>query len=143
VPERRPPSDPPPTLLAGGNPQIAKGDGDGPVQAYIAAMPEWKREVGEYLDDLIGRTVPDVRKAVKYNEPFYGGVHDGWFASFRCFTTYVKLTFFRGSSLEPPPPVAFKQPDPRALHIHEGDPIDEALLVSWIRQASDLPGEVI
>jgi hypothetical protein len=132
-----------PRLLAGGNPQIAKGDGDGPVQAYIAAMPGWKRDLGEYLDELIVRTVPNVRKAVKYNEPFYGGEHDGWFLSYRCFTAYVKVTFFRGSSLDPVPPVTFSQPEPRAIHYREGDEVDEALLVSWIEQASALPGERI
>jgi hypothetical protein len=138
-----PPSDDPPTLLAGGNPQIPKGEGDGPVQAYIAAMPGWKRAVGEHLDALIEQTVPEVRKAVKYNEPFYGGDREGWFLSFRCFTTYVKVTFFRGSSLDPVPPVTFSRPEPRALHVSEGDRIDDALVVSWIRQASALPGEVI
>lgn len=135
--------DPSPRLLAGGNPQIPKGDGDGPVQAYIAAMPGWKRETGEYLDRLIERTVPGVRKAVKYNEPFYGAEPGGWFVSYRCFTRYVKLTFFRGASLDPLPPVAFTAPEPRALHIHEGDVLDEARLVAWIRQASELPGEEI
>ena len=132
-----------PRLLAGGNPQIPKGDGDGPVQAYIAAMPEWKRGLGEYLDDLIVGAVPDVHKAVKWNQPFYGFEDDGWFVSFRCFTKYVQLSFFRGSSLNPVPPKRSKHPEVRYLDIYEDDGIDEAQLVSWIEQASSLPGEKI
>jgi len=128
-----------PALLAGGNPQIAKADGDAPVQAYIAAMPGWKREVGRRLDALIVRTVPNVRKAVKWNTPFYG--LDGWFLGFHCLTKYVKLAFFRGASLRPLPPVESRQKEVRYLHIHEDDPLDEELVASWIRQASELPGE--
>lgn len=131
-------------LLAGGSPQIPKGYGDGPVQAYIAAMPGWKRALGELLDELIERAVPDVQKAVKYNEPFYGiDDDDVWFVSFRCFTKYVKLTFFRGTSLEPLPPKASKVPEVRYFEIHEDDEVDEGLLLSWFEQASKLPGEKI
>jgi hypothetical protein len=130
-----------PKLLAGGNPQIAKGDGDGPVQAYIAAMPSWKHDVGRQLDELIVTTVPDVRKAVRWNSPFYGAAgQEGWFLSFHCLTNYVKVAFFRGASLEPQPPVASKSDDVRYLHIHEGDRLDEGVMVSWIEQASALPG---
>ena len=130
-----------PRLLAGGNPQIAKGEGDAPVQAYIAAMPGWKRDVGRRLDALIVRTVPDVRKAVKWNSPFYGVDGQGWFLNFHCFTKYVKVAFFRGASLRPLPPVESKDPHTRYFHIHEDDRLDEALVASWIRQASDLPGD--
>jgi hypothetical protein len=135
-----------PTLLSGGNPQIAKGDGDGPVQAYIAAMPGWKREIGRRLDSLIEQTVGEgVRKAVKWNSPFYGsGRDDGWFLSFHCFTDYVKVGFFRGTSLRPPPPGASKQKEVRYLDIHEhdwGTAFDDARLASWVRQASELAGE--
>lgn len=130
-----------PKLLSGGNPQIPKGEGDGPVQAYIAAMPEWKSDLGAYLDELIVRTVPDVHKAVKWNQPFYGIEGEGWFMAFRCFTRYVQLQFFRGSSLDPEPPKAAKHPEVRYLDVHEDDEIDEARLVSWIDQASRLPGE--
>ena len=132
-----------PTLLAGGNPQIAKGEGDAPVQAYIAAMPGWKSDVGRRLDALIVRTVPGVCKAVKWNSPFYGvdAAENGWFLSFHCFTKYVKVAFFRGASLRPLPPVASKQKQVRYFHIHEGDKIDEAQFASWVKQASQLPGE--
>ena len=130
-----------PVLLAGGNPQIAKGDGDVPVQAYIAAMPGWKSDVGRRLDALIVRTVPDVRKAVKWNSPFYGVGGQGWFLAFRCFTKYVKVTFFRGTSLHPVPPGESKTPETRYLDIHEDDRLDEAQLADWVRQASQLPGE--
>jgi hypothetical protein len=130
-----------PTLLSGGNPQIAKGDGDAPVQAYIAAMPEWKQDVGRRLDALIERTVPGVQKAVKWNSPFYGVEGEGWFLSYHCFTKYVKVTFFRGASLRPVPPVGSKHKDVRYFHIHEGDTLDEAQLAAWVRQASQLPGE--
>ncbi|MEO6338871.1 MAG: DUF1801 domain-containing protein [Caulobacteraceae bacterium] len=129
-----------PALLSGGNPQIAKGDGDAPVQAYIAAMPGWKSDVGRRLDALIVATVPGVRKAVKWNSPFYGVESQGWFLSVHCFTRYVKVAFFRGASLTPLPPGASKQEAVRYLDIHEHDPLDEALLATWIRQASDLPG---
>jgi hypothetical protein len=129
-----------PTLLAGGNPQIAKADGDAPVQAYIAAMPGWKRDAGRRLDAVIVRTLPGVRKAVKWNSPFYGIEGQGWFLSFHCFTKYVKVAFFRGTSLRPLPPVASKDPHARYFHVHEDEEPDEALVASWIRQASKLPG---
>src|SRR2546421_8556794 len=131
-----------PKLLAGGNPQIAKADGDAPVEAYIAAMPGWKRDVGRRLDALIVRTVPGVRKAVKWNTPFYGVEDQGWFLGFHCFTKYVKVAFFRGTSLRPVPPGESKQKDVRYLDIHEGDQLDEELVASWIRQAAELPGWV-
>jgi hypothetical protein len=130
-----------PVLLAGGNPQIAKADGDAPVQAYIAAMPGWKSDVGRRLDALIARTVPGVRKAVKWNSPFYGIEGQGWFLSFHCFTKYVKVAFFRGTSLRPLPPAASKHKDTRYLDIHEDDQLDEAQLAAWVKQASQLPGE--
>ena len=129
-----------PTLLSGGNPQIEKGDGDAPVQAYIQAMPGWKRDAGRQLDELISRTVPGVQKAVKWNSPFYGVEGQGWFLSFHCFTKYVKVTFFRGSSLSPLPPGASKQADVRYLDIHEGAQIDGERLTAWVRQAAALPG---
>jgi hypothetical protein len=132
---------PEPRLLSGGNPQIPKGEGDGPVQDYIAAMPGWKRDVGRYLDELIGRTVPDVHKAVKWNQPFYGVEGGGWFLAFRCYTRYVQLSFFRGTALDPVPPKGSKHPEVRYLDIHEGDDLDERRLASWIEQASALPGE--
>ncbi len=131
-----------PVLLAGGNPQIAKADGDGPVQAYIAAMPGWKRDVGRRLDALIARTVRDVRKAVKWNSPFYGIEGQGWFLNFHCFTKYVKVAFFRGTSLRPLPPGESKHQEVRYLDIHEDDQLDEELVASWIRQASQRPGWV-
>ncbi len=130
-----------PVLLAGGNPQIPKGDGDGPVQAYIAAMPGWKQDVGRSLDTLIARTIPDVHKAVKWNSPFYGVEGNGWFLNFHCFTKYVKVAFFRGTSLRPPPPGESKHDEVRYLDIHEDDQIDEAQLAAWVKQASRLPGE--
>jgi hypothetical protein len=129
-----------PVLLSGGNPQIAKGYGDGPVQAYIAAMPGWKRDVGRRLDALIVRTVPGVRKAVKWNSPFYGVEDHVWFLSFHCFTKYVKVTFFRGASLSPVPSGESKHKDVRYLDIYE-DQLDEAQFVAWVEQASQLPGE--
>jgi hypothetical protein len=130
-----------PTLLSGGNPQIAKADGDAPVQAYIAAMPGWKRDVGRRLDALIVRTVPGVRKAVKWNTPFYGVEGQGWFLGFHCFTKYVKAAFFRGTSLRPVPPGKSKSKDTRYLDIHEDDQLDETQLAGWVKQASQLPGE--
>ena len=130
-----------PTLLAGGNPQIAKAYGDAPVQAYIAAMPGWKRDVGRRLDALIVCTVPDVHKAVKWNSPSYGIEGQGWFLSLHCFTNYVKVAFFRGASLRPLPPVASKHKDVRYLDIHEDNQFDEAQLAAWVKQASQLPGE--
>ena len=129
-----------PTLLAGGNPQIAKADGDAPVQAYIAAIPGWKRDVARRLDALIVRTVPDVRKAVKWNSPFYGIEGQGWFLNLHCFTKYVKVAFFRGTSLRPLPPGESKQKEVRYLDIHEDDQLDEAQMAMWIRQAAALPG---
>ena len=132
-----------PVLLSGGNPQIAKGDGDGPVQAYIAAMPGWKGDVGRRLDQLVSRTVPQARKAVRWNSPFYGIEGQGWFLSYHCFTRYVKVVFLRGASLRPVPPVASKQADVRYFHIHEEDEFDEELVSSWVRQASALPGEML
>jgi hypothetical protein len=131
-----------PILLAGGNPQIAKADGDAPVQAYIAAMPGWKSDVGRRLDALIARTVPGVRKAVKWNSPFYGVEGQGWFLNFHTFTKYVKVAFFRGTSLRPVPPGASKHKEVRYLDIHEDDPFDESKLTTWIRQAAALPGWV-
>ena len=127
-------------LLTGGNPQIAKGTGDAPVQAYIAAMPGWKRDAGRRLDALIAHTVPGVAKAVKWNSPFYG-VEDGvWFLSFHCFAKYIKVAFFRGAPLRPVPPGASKHSQVRYLDIYEGQ-LDEAQFVAWVRQASRLPGE--
>jgi hypothetical protein len=130
-----------PTLLSGGNPQIPKGEGNGPVQDYIAAMPGWKRDVGKRLDELIVRTVPDVHKAVKWNQPFYGLKGEGWFLSFRCYTNYVQVQFLKGTSLDPMPPKASKHPEVRYLDIREDDELDEDQLQSWIEQASKLPGE--
>ncbi len=127
-------------LLAGGNPKIPKGDGDALVQAYIAATPGWKRDLGRRLDALIVRTVPDVKKAVKWNSPFYGIEGWGWFLSFHCFTKYVKVCFFCGVSLRPVPPGESKQKDVRYLDIHEDDALDEKQLASWIRQAASIPG---
>ena len=136
-----------PVLLAGGNPRIAKADGDAPVQAYLAAMPGWKSAVGRRLDALIVRTVPGVRKAVKWNSPFYGvddedqGEGQGWFLSFHCFAKYVKVAFFRGTSLRPVPPVESKQKEVRYLHIFEDGQFDEDQFVDWVMQASQLLGE--
>ncbi|SFU29692.1 hypothetical protein SAMN05216350_101173 [Polaromonas sp. YR568] len=132
---------PKPVLLSGGNPQIAKGEGDAPVQSYIAAMPGWKRDVGRQLDALIVRTVPGVHKAVKWNSPFYGVKGEGWFLSFHCFNKYIKVAFFRGLSLKPVPPVESKSQDTRYFHIHEGEPLDEAQFAVWVKQASQLPLE--
>jgi len=129
-----------PILLSGGNPQIAKADGDAPVQAYIAALPGWKSEAGRRLDVLIVRTVPGVRKAVKWNSPLYGVEGQGWFLGIHCFTKYIKVAFFRGASLRPVPPVGSKDKYTRYFHIHEDDGLDEAQLATWIRQAAALPG---
>lgn len=129
-----------PKLLSGGNPQIPKGDGDGPVQTYIAAMPGWKRAAGARLDALVAVAVPDVRKAVRWNSPFYGRAGGGWFLSFHCFTRYVKVTFFDGAALEPPPPVGSKDPKVRYLHVGEDGVLDEAQFTAWVRQAAALPG---
>ena len=130
-----------PTLLSGGNPQIAKGYGDAPVQAYIAAMPGWKSDLGRRLDALIVRTVPGVCKAVKWNSPLYGMEDEGWFLSVHCFTKYVKVAFFRGMSLRPVPPGESKQKEVRYLDIREDDRLDEAQFAAWVKQASQLPGE--
>ena len=127
-------------LLSGGNPQIAKAEGRAPVEAYIAAMPGWKRDVGRRLDRLICKTVPGVCKAVKWNTPFYGVEGRGWFLGYHCFTKYVKVSFFRGASLKPLPPGPSKQKDVRYLDIYEDTELDEQLLTDWIRQASKLPG---
>ena len=129
-------------LLSGGNPQIAKADGDAPVEAYIAEMPGWKREVGRWLDALIVRNVPKVRKAVKWNSPFYGVEGQGWFLNFHCFTKFVKVAFFRGTSLHPVPPGASKHKEVRYLDLHEDDQLDEAQLATWVKQAAALPGWV-
>ena len=129
-------------LLSGGNPQIAKADGDAPVQAYIAAMPGWKRDVGKRLDALIVRNVPNVRKAVKWNSPFYGIEGQGWFLSFHVFTRYVKVTFFRGTSLRPVPPGHPARTRRALLDIHEDDNLDEAQMATWVKQAAALPGWV-
>ncbi|MHC2437325.1 DUF1801 domain-containing protein [Bradyrhizobium sp. USDA 4451] len=130
-----------PRLLSGGNPQIAKGYGDAPVQAYIAAMPGWKRDVGRKLDALIARTIPGVHKAVKWNSPLYGMEGQTWFLGIHVFTRYVKVAFFRGASLHPVPPGKSKQQHTRYLDIHENDALDEAQFAAWVKQASELPGE--
>lgn len=127
-------------LLSGGNPQIPKADGDAPVQAYIAAMPDWKRNIGKKLDALIVKSVPRVRKAVKWNSPFYGIDGKGWFVSFHVFTRYVKVTFFKGTQLRPVPPGESKHPDVRYFDIHQDDPLDENQLKKWLKQAAALPG---
>lgn len=129
-----------PKLLSGGNPQIAKGDGDATVQAYIAAMPGWKRDIGRRLDELVVRAVPGVRKAVRWNTPFYGLAGRGWFLGFHCIAKYVKVAFPGGSALRPPPPVESKDPCMRYFHIHEGEAFDEDRVARWIRQAAELPG---
>ena len=136
-----------PRLLSGGNPQIPKGEGDAPVQAYIKAMPGWKSEAGRRIDKLVEKTVPGVKKAVKWNSPFYGLPAEdepgtSWFLSFHVFTKYIKLTFFRGAELSPPPPVGSKDPNTRYFHIEEAG-FDEKQLASWIRQAAALPGWIL
>lgn len=127
-------------LLSGGNPQIAKADGDAPVQAYIAAMPGWKSDVGRSIDALVEEVIPHVRKAVRWNTPFYGIEGNGWFLAFHCFTKYVKITFLNGASLKPTPPVESKDPNTRYLNIYENDQLDDALLKNWIKQASKKSG---
>ena len=127
-------------LLAGDNPQIAKGDGDGPVQAYLDAIPGWKQDRARQLDALITANLPNVRKAVKWNSPWYGVEGQGWFLSFHCISKYVKVAFFKGTSLQPVPPVESKQQEVRYLHVVEDTPLDEAQFVAWIKQASALPG---
>lgn len=141
VAKRVAPADNAPVLLAGGNPRIPKGEGDAPVQAYIAAMPGWKREVGRRLDALIGDAVPGVRKAVKWNPPLNGMEGQGWFLGVHCFTKYVKVAFFRGALLHPAPPEPSKSGDTRYFHVREDAAFDEAQFVDWVRQASRLPGE--
>jgi len=130
-----------PKLLSGGNPQIAKGYGDASVQEYIAAMPGWKSDIGRRLDTIIERTVPNVRKAVKYNSPLYGFEGEGWFLGIHCLTKYVKVAFFRGAALRPRPPGESKQKDVRYLDIYEDDSLDETRFAAWVKQASRLPGE--
>jgi hypothetical protein len=129
-----------PKLLSGGNPQIAKADGDEPVQAYIDAMPGWKSDAGRQLDAIITRAVPGVKKAVRWNSPFYGIEGEGWILGVHCFAKYIKVAFFQGASLDPIPPVASKDKNARYFHIHEGDVLDEAQLRKWVKQASKLPG---
>ena len=129
-----------PKLLSGGNPQIPKGEGDAPVQAYITALPGWKKQAGAKLDKLVENTVPGVRKAVKWNSPFYGVEGQGWFLSYHAFAKYLKVTFFRGAELEPLPPVGSKDTNTRYVHIEEDQPVDERQLADWIRQAAAIPG---
>ncbi|MBI2255325.1 MAG: DUF1801 domain-containing protein [Proteobacteria bacterium] len=129
-----------PVLLSGGNPQIAKGDGAAPVEAYIAAMPGWKKDVGRRIDALVTKAAPNARKAVKWNSPFYGMAEKHWFLSFHCYARYVKVAFFNGASLTPLPPGVSKQKEVRYLDIHEDDTIDEAQITDWVKQASHLPG---
>lgn len=129
-----------PRLLSGGNPQIPKGDGDAPVQAYLTAMPGWKREIGRRMDALVEQTVPDIRKAVRWNSPWYGVEGFGWFLTFHCFTRYVKVTFLYGADLDPVPPVSSKDEHARHLHVHEDEAPDEETFISWIRQAAERPG---
>lgn len=130
-----------PKSLSGGNPQIAKAYGDAPVEAYIAAMPGWKGEVGRRIDAIIARAVPDVQKAVKWNSPLYGVEGQGWFLGIHCMTKYIKVAFFRGGLLRPAPPVESKQKDVRYFHIFEDDEFDESQFAKWVKQASKLPGE--
>jgi len=132
-----------PVLLSGGNPQIAKADGNEPVQAYIAAMPDWKQDVGHYLDALIDKTVPSVRKAVRWNSPFYGIEDQGWFLSLHCFTKFVRITFLNGTSLRTMPPGESKVKNVRYLDIYEEADVDEAQLKEWLKQGSELPGEAL
>ena len=132
-----------PVLLSSGNPQIAKGDGDAPVQAYIAAMPGWKSDIGRRLDALVERSVPGVHKAVKWNTPLYRIKDEGWFFAIYCYKKYVQLTFFRGTSLKPVPPGASKNKETRYFNIHEDDELDEAQIGDWVKQASELPGEML
>lgn len=127
-------------LLSGGNPQIAKGDGEAPVKAYIAAIPDWKKAVARRVDALVVRALPGVKKAVKWNSPFYGLEGQGWFLSFHCFTKYIKVAFFRGASLKPVPPGTSKDKNVRYLDIHQGDKIDEARFIAWVKQAGKIPG---
>ncbi len=130
-----------PKLLSGGNPQIPKGDGDAPVKAYLDAVPGWKQAVVRRLDALIMNAVPKARKAVRWNSPFYGIEGKGWFVSYHCMTKYIKVTFFQGASMKPPPPESSKVENVRYFHVHEGDDMDEKLITKWMKQAAKLPGE--
>lgn len=132
-----------PTLLSGGNPQIPKGDGDGPVQDYIAAMPGWKHDIGRRLDALVVATVPNLQKAVRWNQPFYGVRDNGWFLSFRCYTAYVQVQFLKGTSLDPVPPKPSKHDEIRYLDVRESEELDEGRLRSWIEQSARLPGAAL
>ena len=131
----------PPKLLAGGNPQIAKGHGDAMVQEFINAMPDWKQDVGRWIDAVITRTIPGVHKMVKWNTPVYGVDGETWFLGFHCLTKYVKVAFLKGAHLTPMPPGTSKQKDPRYLDIHADALPDEAQFVSWVKQAAQLPGD--
>jgi hypothetical protein len=130
-------------LLSGGNPQVEKGDGDKAVQAYIAAMPGWKREMGRSIDRLIVSTIPNVQKAVRWNSPFYGIEGKGWFLSFHCYTKYIKVAFLRGDSLQPLPPIESKVPKARYLHVEEDGELDEAQFKRWLKQAAKNGGELL
>jgi hypothetical protein len=130
-----------PKLLSGGNPQIPKGMGDAPVQAYLDALPGWKQGVGVRIDELIVGALPDVQKMVKWNTPFYGMAGNGWFLGHHCLTKYVKVAFMQGAALRPEPPISSKQPNVRYFHVFEGDIIDEEQFVDWVRQAAALPGD--
>jgi hypothetical protein len=132
-----------PVLLSGGNPQIAKGYGNEPVQAWITAAPGWKSDTAQRIDDLVTRTVPDVQKAVKWNSPLYGMDGKTWFLSMHCFAKYIKVAFFRGVRLNPMPPEGSKTPSARYLHVHEGEALDEAQFAEWVKQASQIEGEKI
>lgn len=141
MPKSKPARAKKPKLLSGGNPQIAKSEGQAPIDAYIAAMPGWKSEVGRRLDALISRTVPNVHKAVKWNSQLYGIKGEGWFLGIHCFAKYIKVAFFKGAKLSPIPPGKSKQKEVRYLDIHEDDKLDESQFASWAKQASQLPGE--
>lgn len=140
MPKSKPARAKKPKLLSGGNPQIAKSEGQAPIDAYISAMPGWKSEVGRRLDALISRTVPNVHKAVKWNSPLYGIKGEGWFLGIHCFAKYIKVAFFKGAKLSPVPPGKSKQKEVRYLDFHEDDKLDEAQFTSWAKQASQLPG---
>jgi hypothetical protein len=139
MPEQHEPTAP--TLLSGGNPQIPKGTGDAPVQAYLDALPGWKQGVGVRIDELIVGALPEVQKMVKWNTPFYGIAGNGWFLGHHCLTKYVKVAFMQGAALRPEPPISSKQPNVRYFHVFEGDVIDEEQFVDWVRQAAALPGD--
>jgi hypothetical protein len=144
VPKPLPPVEPGTVrLLTGGNPQIPKGDGEGPVQAYIAAMPGWKSDVGRRIDRLVMAVCPGARKAVRWNAPFWGIEGQGWMLSLGCVTRYVKVCFLRGAELDPPPPVASKHARVRYLHIFEDGAFDETQFADWLRQAARIRGDEI